>query len=126
MVIKKGKAIPVTGHEGAWGCETSRLSHFLDNRLIDGGEVVSPTRPPSFTHRKIPGTHFCYRLSRPQGHSAAGRIRSIDKSNDLIRIWLLYVGKYLSGNFSIERILNVIQIALQVFKISSMLNWMYL
>jgi len=23
----------------------------------------------------IPGTHFCYRLSQPQGHSAAGRIR---------------------------------------------------
>jgi hypothetical protein len=34
--------------------------------------------------RKIPGTHFCLRLSRPQGHSAAGRIRSIEKCNDLI------------------------------------------
>jgi hypothetical protein len=30
------------------------------------------------------GTHFCYRLSRPQGHSAAGRIRSIEKYGDLI------------------------------------------
>jgi hypothetical protein len=29
--------------------------------------------------RKIHGTHFCHRLSRPQGHSAAGRIRSIGK-----------------------------------------------
>jgi hypothetical protein len=26
---------------------------------------------------KIPSTHFCYRLAWPQGHSAAGRIRSI-------------------------------------------------
>jgi len=25
----------------------------------------------------IPGTHFCYRLSKPQGHSAAGRIMSM-------------------------------------------------
>jgi hypothetical protein len=33
--------------------------------------------------RKIPGTPFCWRLSRPQGHSAAGRITSIEKSNDL-------------------------------------------
>jgi hypothetical protein len=33
--------------------------------------------------RKIPGTHFCYRLSRSQGHSAAGRIRSVEKRNDL-------------------------------------------
>jgi hypothetical protein len=29
--------------------------------------------------REIPGTHFCWRLSRPQGHSAAGRIRWIEK-----------------------------------------------
>jgi hypothetical protein len=36
--------------------------------------------------RKIPDTHFCQRLSRSQGHSAAGRIRSISKSNDLIGI----------------------------------------
>jgi hypothetical protein len=25
----KGKAIPVTGGEGPWGCETSRLPHFV-------------------------------------------------------------------------------------------------
>jgi hypothetical protein len=40
-------------------CETSRLPHFLDNRLTDGGEVVSLTRRPPFTLRKIPGTDFC-------------------------------------------------------------------
>jgi hypothetical protein len=80
----KGKAIPVTGHEDRNGCEMLRLPHFLNNRLADGGEVVSFTRRPPFTPRKIPGTHFCYRPSRPQGHSAAGRIRSIEKSNDLI------------------------------------------
>jgi hypothetical protein len=83
---KKGKAIPVTGREGPYGCETSRLSHFLDNLPTDSGEVVSLTRRPSFTPRKIPGTHFCLRLSPPQGHSAAGRIWSTEKSNDLIGI----------------------------------------
>jgi hypothetical protein len=36
---KKGKAIPVTGRGGPQGCETSRLPHFLDNRLTDGSEV---------------------------------------------------------------------------------------
>jgi hypothetical protein len=56
---KKGKAIPVTVREGPQGCETPRLPHFLDNRLTDGGEVVSRTRRPPFTPRKIPGTHFC-------------------------------------------------------------------
>jgi hypothetical protein len=39
-----GKAVPVTGRGGPQGCETSRLPHFLDSRLIDGGEVVSLTR----------------------------------------------------------------------------------
>jgi hypothetical protein len=34
--------------------------------------------------RKVLGTHFCYRLSRTQGNIAIGRIRSIEKSNDLI------------------------------------------
>jgi hypothetical protein len=31
------------------GCGTSRLPHFPDNRLTDGGEVVSLTRRPPFT-----------------------------------------------------------------------------
>jgi hypothetical protein len=33
-----------TGCGGPQGCETSRLPHFLHNRLTDGGEVVSLTR----------------------------------------------------------------------------------
>jgi hypothetical protein len=36
--IKKGKHIPVRDRE------TSRLPHFLDNRLTDGSKVVSITR----------------------------------------------------------------------------------
>jgi hypothetical protein len=56
---KKSKTIPVTGRDGPQRCERSRLSHFLDNRLTDGGEVVSLTRRPLFTSRKISGTHFC-------------------------------------------------------------------
>jgi hypothetical protein len=39
----------VTGHGGPQGCETSRLPHFLHNRLTDGVEVVSLTRRPPFT-----------------------------------------------------------------------------
>jgi hypothetical protein len=60
----------------------SRLPHFLDSRLTDGGEDAS------FTRRLLPGRFLILisvkRLSRPQGHSAVGRIRSIDKSSDLI------------------------------------------
>jgi hypothetical protein len=39
--------IPVTGRGGPYGCETSRLPHFLNNRLTDGGEGVSLTRQPA-------------------------------------------------------------------------------
>jgi hypothetical protein len=83
-VHTKDKTIPVTGCEGPQGCETSRLPHFLDNQFTDDGMVLSLTYRSPFTPRKIPDTHFCYRLSRHQGINAAGRIQSIEKSNDLI------------------------------------------
>jgi hypothetical protein len=59
ILYYKGKAIHVRDREGPSGCETSRLPHLLDNRLTDGGEVVSLTRRPPFTPGKIPATHFC-------------------------------------------------------------------
>jgi hypothetical protein len=39
------KAIIVTGRGDPYVCETSRLPHFLDSRLTDGGEIVSRTFP---------------------------------------------------------------------------------
>jgi hypothetical protein len=57
---EKGKAIHMTDRGGLQSSETSGLPHFLDNRLIDGGEFVSLTRRPPFTPpRKISGTYFC-------------------------------------------------------------------
>jgi hypothetical protein len=42
----QGKAIPVTGRGGHRVVETSRLPHFLHNRLTDGVEAVSLTHRP--------------------------------------------------------------------------------
>jgi hypothetical protein len=39
-------------------CETLRVPVYLDNRLTDGGEVISLRSRPPFTLRKIPGTQF--------------------------------------------------------------------
>jgi hypothetical protein len=59
-----------------------RLPHYLEKRLIDGGKVVSPTSRPHFTPRFLYFKRFLVfisvkRLSRHQGHGAAGSIRSI-------------------------------------------------
>jgi hypothetical protein len=63
----------------AHSVETLRLPYFLDNHFTHGGQVVGLMCWPSFTPRKIPGIHFCYRLRQPQGHNVVGSIRSIKK-----------------------------------------------
>jgi hypothetical protein len=45
---------------GAWGSHISRQSAH------EGGKFVSPTHRPPWAAGNIPGTHFCYRLSRLQ------------------------------------------------------------
>jgi hypothetical protein len=52
--VKKNcsKKVKVPGREDPYGCETLRLPHYLDNRLTDGGNVVSFTRRQLFTPQK--------------------------------------------------------------------------
>ena len=52
-----------------------RFPHFMTTAQ-DGGKVVSLTHRLPLPPGNAPGTHFCYRLSRPQGHSAIRRILS--------------------------------------------------
>jgi hypothetical protein len=66
--------------------EGSRKLRFSDYVTVaqNVGKVVSLRHRPFFPLGNIPGTHFCYRLSRPQCHSATGRILSMKNSNDTI------------------------------------------
>jgi hypothetical protein len=46
------KSIPVRGLVGPYDCLTVDNQHFLDSRLADGCEVVSPTRRSVFTSQE--------------------------------------------------------------------------
>ena len=77
------KAVPLQ----AWsGLEGSRKLRFPDlmTTAQDGGKVVRLTHLPPLPPGNTLSTHFCYKLSRPQGHSATGRIMSLKNSNDTI------------------------------------------
>jgi len=63
---------------GGWGSQISRQS------VHEGGKFVSPMHRPPLPPGNIPGTHFCWRLSQPQDHSAAGRIMLMKNSSDTI------------------------------------------
>jgi hypothetical protein len=81
--MQKCNAVPLQ----AWsGPEGSGKLRFPDIMTIaqDGGKFVSLTHRPPLPPGNTPGNHFCYRLSRPQGHSATDRIMSLKNSNDTI------------------------------------------
>jgi protoheme ferro-lyase len=55
----ESKSVLLTSHGGPKGCEMSRLTHFLDNWLTDGGKVVSLMSRSHSTPLKDYITHFC-------------------------------------------------------------------
>jgi hypothetical protein len=56
----------------------SRVPHFLDNGFT--AVILSVLRADRALLPEISsGTRFFYRLSKPQGHSAAGRIKLTEK-----------------------------------------------
>ena len=63
---------------GCWGYTKLRLPEFLDNPHM---KVVRLSALCT-GHLYHPGTHFCSRLSWPQGHTAAVRIMSMNNSNN--------------------------------------------
>jgi hypothetical protein len=76
----KGKAVPLQVWGGPEGSRKLRFPDFMTTAQ----EVVSLTHRPPLPPGNTPGTHFCWRLSRPQGHSATGEIISLKNSNDIM------------------------------------------
>jgi hypothetical protein len=79
----KGKAVPLQAWSGLEGSRKLRLSDFMTTAQ-NGGKVVSLTHRLPLPPGNRSGIHFCQRLSRPQGHSATGRIMSMKNSNETI------------------------------------------
>ena len=66
--------LPAGSLEAEEQCHTGLLTAYEQEHLH------RPPLPPG----NIPGTHFCWMLSQPQGQCAAGRFMSIKNSNDTI------------------------------------------
>jgi hypothetical protein len=82
-----GKAVPLQ----AWsGPEFSRKLRFPDfmTTAQDCGKVVSLTHRPPLPQEIHLVLISVKRLSRPQGHSATGRVMSLKNSNDTFGNWL--------------------------------------
>jgi len=81
------QAIPLQAWTGPKGSRRLRLPDFktIGTWRWQGcqpyASAAFTTPPPP---GNIPGTHFCWRLSQLQGHSAAGRIMSMKNFNDTI------------------------------------------
>ena len=67
------KAVALQAWSGPEGSRKLRFPDFMTTAQ-DGGKVASVTHRRPLPPENVPGTHFCYRLRRPQGHSAIRRI----------------------------------------------------
>ena len=76
------KTYTYTGLDRSLGLQEVEAPSIPRQSAHEGGNVVSPTHRPPLPPGDIPGTHFCYRLSRPQGPNPAGRIESMKNSSD--------------------------------------------
>ena len=66
-------AVPLHAWSGPEGSRKLRFPDFMTTAQ-DDGKVVSHSHRPPLPPGNTPGTHFCYRLSLPQGYSAIGRV----------------------------------------------------
>ena len=75
------KAVPLQARSGPEGSRKLRFPDFTTAQVA--GKVVNLKHQLHLPPGNSPGTHFCQRPSRPQGHSAIGWM-STKNSNDTI------------------------------------------
>jgi hypothetical protein len=80
LLIGCKKAVPLQAWSGPESSKKLRFPDFMTTAQ-DGGKVVSLKYRPPLPPGNTSGTHFYERLSRPQGHTATGRIMSLKNSD---------------------------------------------
>ena len=85
LALSTKQSNPITGLDRPWGSQEAEAPRFQDIRHMKLVKLSALHTSCLYSPGKIHGTHSCYRLSQPQGHSAAGRIMSMKNSNDTIR-----------------------------------------
>jgi hypothetical protein len=72
------------GLDRSLGFQEVEAPRFLDNRHMKVVRLSALRTGRLYPAGNIPGTLFCTRLSRPQGHSATERIMSMKSCSDTI------------------------------------------
>jgi hypothetical protein len=75
LLLWKGNNI--TGLDRAWSSRSLKLPEFWDSRHMKVVRLSALCTRCLYSSGDIPATHFCRRLGRPQGYSAARRIKSV-------------------------------------------------
>jgi len=83
---KEGKAIPLQAWRVPGVSRRMRLPDFKTNQHMKVVRLSALRTGRLYPLGIILGTHFCCRLSLPQGHIAAGRIMSMKNSDNTIGI----------------------------------------
>jgi hypothetical protein len=68
------------------GFQEVRAPRISRQSVLEGGKVVAIRTGRFYPPGRVPGTHFCYRLSRPQGHNVTGRVTSLNDPSDSMGI----------------------------------------
>ena len=81
---KEGKAIPLQSWTVPEGSRRMRFPDFKTNQHMKVVRLSALRTGRLYPLGIIPGTHFCWRLSQPQCHIAAGKVMSMKNSNNTI------------------------------------------
>jgi hypothetical protein len=88
VTTRKGKGVPVRAQVGPEGNRRFRIPGLSENRHMKVARLSVLSNGRLYPPEKVPGTHFCQRLSPPHGYNSADRIRFIKymKTPSLIQL----------------------------------------